>query len=130
MSDATSQRSSRYSPTSRLTRFARPRNGPPANVREVVRYARGRDSVRLPFAGAVLGAVAGAILGHRLRMTVPHGCKTGCAPDYGISGAVAGAVWGTLSGLLAMVARRGWRPVVGVVATIVLLALLTIYEPK
>jgi hypothetical protein len=78
----------------------------------------------------VLGAAAGAVLGHRLRMTVPHGCKTGCAPDYGISGAVAGAVWGTLSGLLAMVARRGWRPVVGVAATIVLLALLTIYEPK
>ena len=95
-----------------------------------MRYPPGRESVRLPLAGAVLGAAAGAILQHRLRMTVPHGCKTGCGPDYGISGAVAGAVWGTLCGLLAMVARRGWRPVAGVAATIALLALFTIYEPK
>jgi len=63
-------------------------------------------------------------------MTVPHGCRTGCAPDYGISGAVAGAVWGTLGGLLAAVARQGWRPVVGVAGALVFLLLLTIYEPK
>ena len=78
----------------------------------------------------MLGAAAGAILHHRLRMTVPHGCRTGCAPDYGLSGVAAGAVWGALGGLLATVARQGWRPVLAVAATIVFLALLTVYEPK
>jgi len=63
-------------------------------------------------------------------MTVPHGCRSGCGPDYGIDGATAGAVWGALCGLLAMVARQGWRPRLGAAAAIVMLVLFTVFEPK
>ena len=83
--------------------------------------------------GAVVGTAFGAILHHRIRMTVPHGCKAGClGPDTGIHGAIAGAVWGTLGGLFIDAARpgRGWRPRLGMIGVIVMLALFTVLEPR
>jgi len=39
-------------------------------------------------------------------------------------------VWGALCGLLASVARRGWRPRLGVAAAVVTVVLFTVFEPK